>query len=138
MYRYYLSTDIHEEKEVTQEEFIKFERNLGFFPKPGCGPVATGGFSKNGINGRTEWIKEKGEPEDLRIRNILSKITSRQTVRCNGVGKTNCNGCLHADEHKPVMTNLNNGSMGQDFCNKGTFCVSLNKRVRCIRSKDEK
>ncbi len=31
-------------QEVTQEEFVQAERAEGFYPKPGCGPVATSGF----------------------------------------------------------------------------------------------
>lgn len=49
MYRYFVKTDVHEEEEITQEEYIKFERAAGFYPKPGCGPVVTGFFGANGI-----------------------------------------------------------------------------------------
>lgn len=31
--------------QVTEDEFIAAEQRAGFFPKPGCGPVATAGFS---------------------------------------------------------------------------------------------
>ena len=36
---------------VTQEDWLKAERNAGFRPKPGLGPYATGGFSDGSIAG---------------------------------------------------------------------------------------
>lgn len=38
-------------QQVSQKAFIQAERNAGFHPKPGCGPVATGGFGAGGYNG---------------------------------------------------------------------------------------
>jgi hypothetical protein len=59
--RYYLSA-FGIEKEVTEEDFIRAEREAGFYPKHGCGPVATGGFGTGvsgfGLGGRIEYIKE--------------------------------------------------------------------------------
>ena len=47
-------------KEVTQAEFVKAERAAGFHPKPGCGPVATGGFGgSDGIEGKIRYCKEE-------------------------------------------------------------------------------
>lgn len=40
-------------QEVTEDQFVNAERGAGFRPKPGCGPVATGGFSSGGQSGRT-------------------------------------------------------------------------------------
>lgn len=39
-------------QEVTAEQFIEMEHIAGFYPKPGCGPFATGGFYGNDIKGR--------------------------------------------------------------------------------------
>ena len=48
-----------QEKEVSEKEFIEVERAAGFYPKRGCGPVATGGFSgRYGLCGRVEYTKE--------------------------------------------------------------------------------
>jgi len=58
MYKYYIKVDGFGEKEVAQKEFISFERQAGFRPKPGCGPVATGGFMSGNICGRTELMDE--------------------------------------------------------------------------------
>jgi hypothetical protein len=42
--------------EVTEAGFAQAERNAGFFPKYGCGLVATAGFfSGNGIEGKVEY-----------------------------------------------------------------------------------
>lgn len=37
--------------EVSQDEWIAAERAAGFRPKPGCGPLATGGFSSGNVSG---------------------------------------------------------------------------------------
>lgn len=56
--RYYLKADWQTEwQEVTQDQFVDAERNAGFHPKSGCGPVATGGFSARGICGRVDYEK---------------------------------------------------------------------------------
>ena len=56
--KYYLSHKILGEKEVSKEEFIKAERNAGFYPKSGNGDdCATGGFAAAGINGTVRYIK---------------------------------------------------------------------------------
>jgi hypothetical protein len=53
--RYFLKPDTERAvwQEVTEEEFARAERSAGFYPKPGCGPVATGGFSASGQRGRS-------------------------------------------------------------------------------------
>jgi hypothetical protein len=53
--RYFLSHPAFGEKEVTQSEFIRAERDAGFYPKSGSG-VATGGFGfgSGGVSGRVE------------------------------------------------------------------------------------
>lgn len=55
--RYYLGVTGREESfvEVTQDEFVRAERGAGFRPKPGLGPVATGGFTSGGITGRVRY-----------------------------------------------------------------------------------
>jgi len=42
---YYITEGDGVERQVTQAEFVQYENRCGFRPKPGCGPVATGGFS---------------------------------------------------------------------------------------------
>ena len=56
--KYYLSILGKEPIEVTQEEFIQAERSAGFRPKPGCGPVATGGFDSGALSGSIKYEKE--------------------------------------------------------------------------------
>lgn len=53
--RYYLKCGDGAERKVTQDEFVRAERTAGFRPKPGCGPVATGGFSSGVLAGRVEY-----------------------------------------------------------------------------------
>lgn len=43
--KYFLCSDLAEEREVTREEFAAAERRAGFRPKTGF-DLATGGFSK--------------------------------------------------------------------------------------------
>lgn len=45
-------------QEVTEQEFVNAERAAGFYPKPGCGPVATGSFSAGGQRGTTISLPE--------------------------------------------------------------------------------
>jgi hypothetical protein len=49
---YWLRIDTLPWQKATEEQFVKAERNAGFFPKPGCGEVATGGFSGRATEGR--------------------------------------------------------------------------------------
>jgi hypothetical protein len=57
--RYYLKADHQTEwQEVSQEQFVTAESNAGFRPKPGCGPVATGGFSGSGMRGRVDHVPQ--------------------------------------------------------------------------------
>jgi hypothetical protein len=58
--RYFLAPVTSEPiwQEVTEQEFVNAERGAGFYPKPGCGPVATGGFSAGGQRGRTVSLPE--------------------------------------------------------------------------------
>lgn len=56
MYRYFVQIGEGPEREVSEEEFISWERKAGFRPKSGTG-VATGGFSTTaggGIRGKME------------------------------------------------------------------------------------
>ena len=48
---YWLKADWGSWTEVTQAQFVAAERAAGFRPKPGLGPVATGGFSSGSIHG---------------------------------------------------------------------------------------
>lgn len=60
--KYFLSHEILGEKEVTKEEFIKAERQAGFYPKSGnCEDCATSGFSRGSISGTVKYIKKGGE-----------------------------------------------------------------------------
>lgn len=54
MDRYFITLGNEPEKEISQAEFIRWESQAGFRPKPGCGPVATGGFTSGMIKGRVE------------------------------------------------------------------------------------
>lgn len=53
--KYYLSIANGPEQEVTQEQFIEAERDAGFYPKPGCGPIAIDEFESGIITGRVEY-----------------------------------------------------------------------------------
>jgi len=55
-YSFFLRTDSNNEwLQVTEEEFIKAERESGFYPKSGDG-VATGGFAGNEVIGKIERV----------------------------------------------------------------------------------
>lgn len=55
--KYYLKVDYFGDgKEVTEKEFIRAERDCGFYPKSGSG-CATGGFSSGGTHGYIEYSK---------------------------------------------------------------------------------
>ena len=56
--KFYLKTEVHDEKEITREQYIRFERSAGLIPK--CGDVACNSFSFGGIHGRIQY-----ETEDL-------------------------------------------------------------------------
>lgn len=47
--------------EVTKEQYIEAEEGAGFFPKPGCGDVATDSFSGHGIRGKVNYEDENGD-----------------------------------------------------------------------------
>jgi len=58
--RYYLKADHQTEwREVTQDKFIDAEQAEGFRPKPGCGPVATSGFTGDVISGRVDYCESQ-------------------------------------------------------------------------------
>ena len=44
--------------EVSEVKFVEAERAAGFYPKPGCGPVATAGFSSGVVEGKV--TRDKG------------------------------------------------------------------------------
>lgn len=48
---YWIKQDTEPWREVSREEFICAEREAGFVPKAGCGPVATAGFGMSGPDG---------------------------------------------------------------------------------------
>ncbi|MCB9802943.1 hypothetical protein H6761_02915 [Candidatus Nomurabacteria bacterium] len=50
--RYWLRVGKLPWHELTREEFVRAERNAGFRPKPGCGDLATDGFSSGNVQGR--------------------------------------------------------------------------------------
>lgn len=58
--KYFISHEILGEKEVTKEEFIKAERQAGFYPKSGkSDDCATGGFSCGSLSGSVKYIKKE-------------------------------------------------------------------------------
>ena len=63
--KFYISTEVHGEKEVDKETYIKFERQAGFRPKSGCDcDIATGGFGSGMISGRVDYEYEKKDKAD--------------------------------------------------------------------------
>lgn len=54
--QYFLSSDAHPEKEVTEQEFIRAEQVAGFHSKFGRDHVATGGFSRGDVSGRVVYV----------------------------------------------------------------------------------
>lgn len=63
--RYFLApADTEDWQEVTQERFVAAERAAGFIPKPGLGPVATGGFSSTAakFKGKVEIVDADAAP----------------------------------------------------------------------------
>lgn len=53
---YFLKADWETDyREVTEDQFVTAERQAGFYPKPGCGPVATSGFSGHGVSGQVRY-----------------------------------------------------------------------------------
>lgn len=59
--RYWLRVPGLKWQEVSQVKYIEMERNAGFHPKLGCGPVATASFSTGCIEGRITYDEV---PED--------------------------------------------------------------------------
>lgn len=56
MNQYYLSSEVHPEKQVTEQEFIRAEQAAGFRSKFGDDHVATGGFTGRGMHGRVVYV----------------------------------------------------------------------------------
>jgi hypothetical protein len=56
--RYYLQLGNGPEREVTESEFIAAEQACGFYPKVGCGPIATSGFSMGDVHGRVKYVDD--------------------------------------------------------------------------------
>lgn len=70
--RYWLKEREAPWREVTRAQFISAEGNACFHPKPGCGPVATGGFCAAFVQGRVTYgeITEdvyRWDPEFLKV-----------------------------------------------------------------------
>ncbi|MBT4849331.1 hypothetical protein HON36_00575 [Candidatus Parcubacteria bacterium] len=70
--RYWLQTGTLAWQEATREQFIQAEKSAGFYPKPGCGDVATAGFSGKATKGRitSGEVSEENygwDPEFLKI-----------------------------------------------------------------------
>lgn len=64
MNQYYLSSEVHPEKQVTEQEFIRAEQAAGFRSKFGDDHVATGGFTGRGMHGRVVYVDiDVPEPE---------------------------------------------------------------------------
>jgi hypothetical protein len=58
---------ITEEREVSREEFIRYEQAAGFFSKQGSDSVATGGFSSGSIKGSVRYSEESSLQDSLFI-----------------------------------------------------------------------
>ena len=58
MERYWLRIPGFEYQEVTRDKFTEMERKAGFYPKVGCSPIATAGFSTGTIEGKIT-VEEK-------------------------------------------------------------------------------
>lgn len=54
--QYFLSTNVHPEREVTEKEFIRAEQAAGFHSKFGPDHVATASFSGGGMAGRVVYV----------------------------------------------------------------------------------
>lgn len=63
MSRYYLRRNRGRWREVSRDGFIAAEREAGFIPKSGCGPLATAGFGISGpdleLDGRIEGMDDE-------------------------------------------------------------------------------
>jgi hypothetical protein len=53
--RYWLRAKGTKWQEVDQGKFVEAERSAGFYPKAGCGPVATAGFSNGSVEGQVTY-----------------------------------------------------------------------------------
>lgn len=62
---YYIKRNREPWKEVSQAQFIAAEREAGFTPKAGCGPIATAGFGASGPDGSIDGKIEYDSPEDM-------------------------------------------------------------------------
>jgi len=75
--KYYISTQIHGEKEVDKETYIAYEQAAGFISKFGRDAVATASFFFGGlISGRVDYSEKVETP------NLISeapKVCSRST-----------------------------------------------------------
>lgn len=56
--KFFIKTEVHGEKEVTREQYIRFERSAGLIAKHGCGDIACNSFSFGGIHGRVQYETE--------------------------------------------------------------------------------
>lgn len=54
---YFLATNVHPERQVTEKEFIRAEQAAGFRSKFGSDHVATAGFSGGGMSGRVVYVQ---------------------------------------------------------------------------------
>lgn len=75
--RYWLRISGHAWQEATKDQFVQAERSAGFRPKPGCGDVATGGFSNGSLQGRVTYgditdEKYPREPDFVELANKSS------------------------------------------------------------------
>mgnify|MGYP001562460708 CR=1 FL=1 len=74
--RYWLRVSGLPWQEATLEQFVQAERGAGFRPKPGCGPIATGGFSSGSVEGRVtygEITKDKYDCDPEFLKAVISK-----------------------------------------------------------------
>jgi hypothetical protein len=59
--RYWLRISGLPWQEASRDQFVAAEHRAGFYPNPGCGPVATGGFGSGPIEGRVTYGEIKAE-----------------------------------------------------------------------------
>lgn len=64
--RYFVTDHDGIERETDAEGYLSMERSCGFRPKPGCGPFATAGFSRDGRSGRiAPWFDGPADVYDI-------------------------------------------------------------------------
>lgn len=108
--KYYLS--FHGlEKEVTKEEFIKAEREAGFYSKFGSDHEATGGFGGGSVSGSIRYEDPKPEPIFYRGKgnhsvNQLELIIHQLLEKEHFIDAPYAEGCLLRVQQLQLIDNL--------------------------------